>query len=214
MGSLSLDDARRIFGARLLGPDRVAAVLGDVPPAPTSLPIDAELATRLAREGCGLAWRTAATADGRPVTLARLHEATSADRARGFKGDEPWFVDLPFASTETPETGWAIFAAEPWGETLNRTFAAGEDALRARAGSTPWRRRRAVEIAYDCFVAAAAGGRMLERAWDWSDSRSTDGGLLTLGGFGPTGMDVIAYSRAVKHDALGICPTLVFPATA
>ena len=138
-----------------------------------------------------------------------LFRSTAADRSRGFKGDEPWFVDLPFASTETPETGWAVFSVAPWAETLNRTYLAGDEALRARAGALPWRRRRAVEIAYDSFVAATAGERLLERTWDWSGSASTDGGLLTLGGFVTSGIDVIAYSRAVKHDALGICPTLV-----
>ncbi|MBU6281853.1 hypothetical protein KGQ64_06385 [bacterium] len=209
MASLSLADARRIFGARLLGPEGMGRVVGDLPSPPESLSIDADLATRLAREGCALVWRATATADGRPITLARLHEATAADRSRGFKGEEPWFVDLPFAAEETPETGWAVFARAPWPETLNRTFGAGDAALRTRAGSFAWRRRRAVEIAYDCFAAAAAGERVLERAWDWSGTASTDGGLLTLGGFGDAGLEVIAYSRAVKHDALGICPTLL-----
>jgi len=208
MASLSLADARRLFGARLLGPERMARTLGTLPAPPESLSIDAALATRLAEEGCSLVWRASATADGRPVTLARLHEATAADRSRGFKGEEPWFVDLPFASQETPETGWAVFARAPWPETLNRTFGPGDEALRARAGSLGWRRRRAVEIAFDCFAALDGGDRLLERAWDWSGTASTDGGLLTLGGFGPQGLEVIAYSRAVKHDALGICPTL------
>ena len=180
-----------------------------MPAPPESLPIDPESATRLAQEGHGLAWRAAATVDGRPITLARLHEATAADRSGGFKGEEPWFVDLPFASDETPEAGWAIFSLAPWRETLNRTFDAGDAAMLARAGTDPWRRRRSVEIAFDCFAAVAGGERLLERAWDWSGSPSTDGGLLTLGGFGATGLEVIAYSRAVKHDALGICPTLV-----
>lgn len=209
MGSLSLADARRIFGARFLGPERVAGVLGTLPDAPESVPIGEEEATRLAREGFALVWRTATTGDGRPVTLSLLHERTAADRSRGFKGEEPWFVDLPFASTETPDTGWALFSVTPWAETLNRTYLAGEESLRARAGAMPWRRRRAVEIAYDCFVAATTGERLLERTWDWSGTPSTDGGLLTLGGFGTSGIDVIAYSRAVKHDALGICPTRV-----
>ncbi len=208
MASLSLAEARQVFGARLLGPDRLARVLGDLPAPPDSVAIEPEFATRLAREGCGLVWRAATTADGRPVTLARLHEATAGDRSRGFKGDEPWFVDLPFATEETPETGWAVFALAPWPETLNRTFGAGDAALRQRAGAHLWRRRRAVEIAFDCLAAAATGERLLEHAWDWSGTPSTDGGLLTLGGFGASGLEVIAYSRAVKHDALGICPTL------
>ena len=209
MGSLSITDARRIFGARLLGPDHVAKLVGGIAPAPEALDLSAAEAEALAHAGCGLVYRAAETVDGRPITLARLHECTSADRSRGFRGEEPWFLDLPSALEETPEAGWAIFFREPWAETRNRTVDAGDAAMHLRAGTTPWRRRRSVEIALDCFMALAAGDRLLEHAWDWSATPSTDGGFLNLGGFGSAGMEVVAYSRPVKHDALGICPTLV-----
>ena len=62
---------------------------------------------------------------------------------------------------------------------------------------------------YCLAVAAVRRSRLLEAAWDWSSTPSADGGLLNVGGFTEAGLDVLAYSKAVKHGALGICPTLV-----
>ena len=38
---------------------------------------------------------------------------------------------------------------------------------------------------------------------------TADGGLLNVGGYTDAGLDVLTYSKAVKHGALGICPSLV-----
>jgi hypothetical protein len=43
--------------------------------------------------------------------------------------------------------------------------------------------------------------------WDWSSSRTIDGGFLNLGRFNDAGMQVFSYSRAVRHGQLGVCPT-------
>ncbi len=53
---------------------------------------------------------------------------------------------------------------------------------------------------------------LLADRWDWSSTSSNDGGLVNVGAFGEKGLDVLSYSKAVKHGALGICPTLVVPA--
>lgn len=209
MELLGLDDARRIFGASLLGPERVAEILGEPCDASPTLAIDAPTAERAAAAGYACIWRPATTASGAPVTMALLHQRTSAARGRGFRGDDPWWLEQPTALEETPERGWAIFHRAPIASTLNRTFDVGSAELERFAEGRAWRRRRAVEIALDTLVAAGAGLRLLETTWDWSASPSTDGGLLNLGGFGPDGLEVLAYSRAVKHGALGICPTLV-----
>lgn len=209
MGQLGIDGARRIFGGSMIGPEQVAQLLGEPCDAAGPLALDASTAEQAAASGCACIWRPARTASGKPVTMALLHERTAAARGRGFRGDEPWWLEQPSALEETPEAGWAIFHRVPIGSTLNRTFDAGSAELERFAGGRPWRRRRAVEIALDTLVAALAGQRLLESTWDWSASPSTDGGLLNLGGFGPEGLEVLAYSRAVKHGALGICPTLV-----
>ena len=68
------------------------------------------------------------------------------------------------------------------------------------------RRRSAVEVAFDTLCwHAAKGERLLATTWDWSRSPSSDGGLVALGEFGAKGLGCIAYSRAVKHNLLGVC---------
>ena len=116
-------------------------------------------------------------------------------------------------NASTAEPGWVLVAKEPWRETLNLVYDRAEAALEQRAGSDPWRRRRAAEIAFDTLAYAAARGRhLLADRWDWSSTSSNDGGLVNVGAFGEKGLDVLSYSKAVKHGALGICPTLVVPA--
>lgn len=208
MDHLSLTDARRIFGRGFVDPALVTDLLGGGAAPAQGPPISAADAEALAAAGCGCTWRTARTADGRPVTLALLHGLTAADRGRGLRGDDPWWIEQPAALGETPGEGWAVFHLAPLAATLNRTWDAAEAELRRHGAGRPWRRRRAVEIALDTLAAARGGERLLAAAWDWSTSPSTDGGLLNLGDFGPGGLDVIAYSKAVKHAALGVCPTL------
>jgi hypothetical protein len=68
-------------------------------------------------------------------------------------------------------------------------------------------RRSAVEIAYDTLLwFRTHGERLLPASWDWSRSGSTDRGYAALGEFGPAGLGVIAYSRAVRFGTLGVCP--------
>jgi hypothetical protein len=65
-----------------------------------------------------------------------------------------------------------------------------------------------VEGVYDtllCFLARKV--RLLEHSWDWSRSATLDGGYLNVGGFGATGMQILSFSRAIRHGRLGVCPT-------
>src|SRR5439155_1039217 len=64
----------------------------------------------------------------------------------------------------------------------------------------------AAEIAFDTLLwERVHGERLLAAAWDWSRSVSTDQGYAALGEFGPHGLRVIAYSRAVRFGTLGVC---------
>ncbi len=212
MSTLNRDAARRLFGDDLLDREALRALLGErVPDLPPN-PFDTKTAEAAREQGCLLVYRVAALPDGRPLTLANL-AAVVAERRDGivaFAGDDHWFVDDDVVNGETPEEGWALVAKEPWPETLGKTFAAGEAALARRAGTEPWRRRRAVEIALDTFTYAAARGvRLLADRWDWSATQSRDGGMVNVGGFTEAGLEVLSYSRAVRHGALGICPTRV-----
>jgi hypothetical protein len=78
----------------------------------------------------------------------------------------------------------------------------------ARGAPGGCRRRRGVEIAFDLLVyQQARGTRLLGKTWDWSSSRTIDGGFLNIGRFNNAGMQVFSYSRAVRHGQLGVCPT-------
>lgn len=212
MSSLDSEEARRLFGDDLIDPAALHALLGEEPVSVPAIPFSRETAEAAQRAGCLLIYRPAALADGRPLTLATLADVAS-NRGGGivaFAGDDPWFIEDPVAGTESVEAGWALVAKEPWPETLNKTYPVGEKALAQRAGSVPWRRRRAAEIAFDTLAyAAARNTRLLAKHWDWSSTQSRDGGWVNIGGFGDAGLEVLSYSRAVKHGALGICPTLV-----
>ena len=108
------------------------------------------------------------------------------------------------------EAGWALVAKEPWRETLNQSYGRGQDAAaapRGRAAVAP--PPRSGDRVRRARLRAARGTRLLEDRWDWSSTQSHDGGLVNVGRFGDTGLDVLSYSKAVKHGALGICPTLV-----
>lgn len=215
MSTLSLPEARRIFGDDLIEPGMLGRLLGEPPPgnpAATSIPFTVAAAEAAHAAGCVLLYRPDRAADGRELTLSLLAErcAGQGDTSLRFRGDEPWFQAQPFATGERPQAGWALVFREPWRETLNQTYERGAAALRARGGATGWRRRRAVEIAFDCLAMASLRRvRLLERAWDWSSTAAADDGLVNVGGFGAGGLEVLCYSRAVKHGALGICPTLV-----
>ena len=215
MSTLSLEDARRIFGRDLIEPTPLAAILGlELDPEWTKgpIPLSADVAAAGHDAGCLLLFRHDTLADGTPLSLGTLLDRTvkAAHPAIRFRGEEPWFADDTRICAETPERGWALATPQPWPGTSNQTYEKAGGVLQARAAGAPWRRRRSVEIALDCFaVFAARGERLLEHAWDWSSTQSSDGGLVNVGGFSGDGLDVLSYSRAVKHGALGVCPTLV-----
>lgn len=212
MTILSLDEASSLFGADLIDAGALAALLGANPEPASEIPFSREVAQAARAAGCMLVYRPRTLPGGGAVTLAGL-VALCAQRGDGlvaFAGEDPWFVDDAVVEADAAEPGWALVAKEPWAETLNLVYARGEEALRRRAGDQPWRRRRAAEIAFDTLAhAAARGGRLLAERWDWSSTASRDGGLVNVGGFDQAGLDVLSYSKAVKHGALGICPTLV-----
>jgi hypothetical protein len=214
---LSFREARELFGADLFAADLVAQALGEAPPRDAdqnaTLPLSRADARAARETGAFLIQRQAALADGAGLTLALLHQRFKGSSGAGaprFRGEDPWFLGQDFAEHETPELGWALVAKEPWPQTLNQTFDQASEALSRFAGGARWRRRRAVEIALDCLVVAAIRGeRLLASTWDWSSSSASDGGRINVGGFGGSGLEVLSYSKAVKHGALGVCPTLV-----
>lgn len=211
MSLLSLDDARRLFGSSLLGPESLTSFVGGTIPT-RELRIDTALAEQAQREGCLLLYRPAELPDGTPITLASLFErvATLASPGSGFRSEDPWFLRDPIARSESVEAGWALVSREPWPETCNQTYDAGDRAIAHRAAGRPWRRRRGVEAAFDTLAFRHVRGvRLLAESYDWTATPSADGGFLNVGGFDEGGLDVLAYSAPVKHGRLGSCPTLI-----
>src|SRR5262249_47874691 len=112
----------------------------------------------------------------------------------------------PFAKTDTCAAGWWLVHRAPLRSTCNLTYRAQDAALGALASAPPTR-RSAVEIAYDVLLwARVHDERLLATTWDWSRTETADQALVALGEHGPEGLHVIAYSRAVRFDPLGVCP--------
>lgn len=211
MSNLSHDEARNLFGPDLIDAEALRALLGSAPAAP-EIPFAHDVATAARESGCMLIYRPAAVPGVAALTVAGLAKLCTgrSDGLVAFAGEDPWFVEDATVNADTIEAGWALVAKAPWPETINQVYARGEAAMERRAAGLPWRRRRAPEIVFDVLAyAAARGTRLLADRWDWSSTQSHDGGLLNVGRFGQTGLDVLSYSKAVKHGALGICPTLV-----
>ena len=208
---LKVSDAHAILGHDVLGAEEAHAVFGVRVEAPP-LPFTAEelndakangemLVLRLAKEG------------GTPLTLQRMiqHLPQLFDerylRKMGYQLRDDWGIELePLATTDTCTFGWALVRKEILDETRNLAYDEQEAVVtRTRVDL---RRRTAVEAAYDTLLHfGARHARLLEKTWDWTKSRTVDGGYLNVGGFGPAGLQILSFSRAVRHAALGVCPT-------
>src|SRR6266404_338116 len=177
-----LDTAARALGGAVLGPREITAALGFDALAVLT-PTEQAAAARL-RTGLDPA----------------VHKGV------GYLLRPEWTIDdQPFATEETCTAGWCLVRREPLDETLNRAYADQDRVLGPAPPDRP-RRRSAAEIAFDTLLwERVHGERLLAATWDWSRSVSTDQGYAALGEFGPHGLRVIAYSRAVRFGTLGVC---------
>jgi len=218
-----LAEATAALGGAVLGPAELASALGFDPLAVLTAeeraavqrvpfgPADWE---RARREGELLVLRVPRDPEG-PLTMLRIAARIGGMNPRVHEGvgyllRDEWTIDpQPFAKDETPTAGWFLVRRAPVRDTLNVFYREQDEALErlglpTRAGVP--RRRSAVEVAFDTLAwHKARGERLLASCWDWSRSPSSDGGLVALGEFGEHGLGCIAYSRAVKHNALGVC---------
>lgn len=212
--------ASRAVGGAVLGPRELAAVLGydpfavlkaDERAAVSRLPFapaDLEWARAV---GAMLVLRVPRAPEG-PLTIVALAERLggvdpAARKGVGYMLRPEWTIDdQPFATEETCAAGWWLVRREPVPETLNRTYLAQDRALGTPRPGRP-ARRSAVEIAWDTLLwERVHGERLLATTWDWSRTVSLDQGYAALGEFGPQGLRLIAYSRAVRFGTLGVCP--------
>lgn len=218
MPSLRIDEVRAILGADLLGPEEVSHVFG-APPAELLPEIPFSRDTLAAARQCGamLVLRTAQSADGSALTilqiLDRYPQAFDAKLTRkaGYLLKDEWGIALePLAATETCTPGWALVRKEVMEDSCNLPYDEQAVAVQ-RFGAllgVPVRRRTAVEIVYDIVLYFGARNvRLLERSWDWSSSLTLDRAYLNAGGFSSSGMQILGFSRGIRHGRLGVCPT-------
>lgn len=217
-----LAEARAVLGDSVLGPEELAAALGfdplslltaDERAAIDPLPFDSAALASARAENELLVLRIARDPDG-PLTMLQLEKrlgglAPQVHRGVGYLLRDEWTIDgQPFAVRDTPVTGWYLVRRSPHPATLNRSYRAQDAALRTLAGrrSGIGARRSAVEAAFDllCWY-RHSGQRLLAAAFDWTHSRSSDGGFVAVGGFGPSGLEILAFSAAVRFGSLGVC---------
>jgi hypothetical protein len=222
-----LQDARELLRGNIVGPDTVADALG----APLSellsaeedarirrLPFDRSTLQRAAAQGALLVLRVPRDRTG-PLSILRLHErfpkafaAKGLTDGVGYQLRSEWTAAAqPFAA-EPPELGWRLVCTAPPPETLGRIHAQQEGALAVFAeqvgmSASRGRRRTAVDVVYDLALAFAADNRrLLATTWDWTRTETVDGAFVTVGNFGPGGLQILAYSAAVRFGSLGMCP--------
>jgi len=219
-----LDQATEALAGAVLGPAEIGAALGfdplavltaDERGAVAQVPFPADELVRARADGEFLVLRVPRDPEG-PLTMLRLAERLSGGldprvhKGVGYMLRDEWTIDRqPFATAEVCAAGWHLVRREPLPTTLNRGYREQDLALAALGPTRPGvpRRRSAVEIAWDTLLwQRTHAERLLADAWDWSRSESSDRGLAALGEFGPQGLGVIAYSRAVRFGTLGVCP--------
>jgi hypothetical protein len=208
---LKVSEAHAILGHDVLGADEAHAVFGVRVEAPP-LPFTAEELAAAKTAGEMLVLRLAKDATV-PLTLQRMiqHLPQCFDerylRKMGYQLRDDWGIELePLADTDTCTFGWALVRKEILDETRNLAYDEQDEVVTRHRVDV--RRRTAVEAVYDTLLHfGARHARLLEKTWDWTKSRTVDGGYLNVGGFGPTGLQVLSFSRAVRHGALGVCPT-------
>jgi hypothetical protein len=215
------DAATRVLGGAVLGPAELAAAFGFDPlsvltpterTAVARVPFSPADLERARADGELLVLRIPRDPDG-PLTLLRLAARLdggldpAVHKGAGYLLRPEWTIDdQPFAAAETCTAGWWLVRRAPVPATLNRSYADQEAVLGPAPADRP-RRRSAPEIAFDTLCwQHVHGERLLASSWDWSRSVSTDQGHAALGEFGPAGLRVIAYSRAVRFGTLGVCP--------
>jgi len=217
MPAVSIEEARSILGTDVLGADEAQAVLGPLRNAPDAIPFPHEELSAALRRDEMLVYRCSHRQDGTALTMAHLIDRFPAafDPAFlekvGYQLKDEWGIRLePRATVDTCSDGWALVRKVLIDDSRNRAYDEQESVLqryREVAGSE-YRRRTAVEVVYDTVLYWKTHGTpLLANAWDWTSSETIDGGFLNVGGFGPKGMQLLSYSRAVRHGALGICPT-------
>jgi hypothetical protein len=223
--STPIAEARDLFGASLLTPDDVGRLLSVAPEklavgdhaALDIVPYGRSVLDAGRARGDLLVFRTGTDGAG-PLTLLAMVERFPETvqpqllKGVGYQLKDEWSVaQEPFASSATCRPGWRLVHGALVPSTCNLDYQQQNVALARYAEALGLQgrlaRRSAIEVVYDTILLKRAHGtRLLEHAWDWSDTPTQDGGFVTVGEFAADGLRVVGYSRAVRFGTLGICP--------
>jgi hypothetical protein len=217
---VAVEEARAVLGDDVLGPEEVAAAFGHASKTIVPIEFTSEQLRAARRAGEMLVLRVAHLTDNTALTLMQMvHRFPAAFdqrllRQMGYQLKDDWGIELePLAATETCAVEWALVRKHILDESRNLAYEEQAVALQRyaetlRVPANAVRRRTAVEAVYDTILYSVTRGvRLLENTWDWCSSATIDGGYLNVGGFGDNGMQILSYSTAVRHGALGVCPT-------
>jgi len=220
--STAVHIARQILGDDMIGLDEIRMGFGDVEGVEDqaqSVPFStADL--EAAKHNDEILILRAAACGGESITMRwfieRFPDAFDPATLRkvGYQLKDDWGIELePLAATETCRPQWALVRKGILDATRNLSYDEQDEHLQTYAGTRRAadrvRRRAAIEIVFDLLAThRAGGGRLLRRSWDWSRSRTVDGGYLNVGRFTEQGMQIFSYSRAVRHGELGVCPNI------
>jgi hypothetical protein len=214
--STELQRAREILDEDVIGPQEIQRVFGVSAAAATgttaTVPFSTQQLQRARAEGELLILRLS-RAGGEALTLRQLIRLFPSAfdptylRKMGYQLKSEWGIEVePLASEETCAERWALVRKEPLLQTCNLSYEEQEEVMAGTAGRGV-RRRSATETAFDLVAYhGSRGRRLLYDSWDWSSSRTADGGYLNVGHFDDKGMQVFSFSPGVRHGKLGVCP--------
>ncbi|MDP2638303.1 MAG: AAA family ATPase [Candidatus Levybacteria bacterium] len=141
----------------------------------------------------------------KPVNLLNLRELFKKTNPFGNGAifyDQNWYDNEDFAK-QSLKAGFSLPTREILADSISKTW--NEQQTLLLKGE---RRREAIEVLWDgTLYYATTGKKFLEDKYDWTQTRTSDGGLVGVGGFGSGGLGVSSWPAGSSHSYLGVCPS-------
>lgn len=160
-----------------------------------------------------------------PLTLIGFRELFRKDPSSNLeavfysfhKDATDWYKTQDFATHPGEiQLGWAIVKKDVLPDSTNKNWNQQEEVLKNygakiksdKAGNPVVRRRTATETAWDTLLYYTnTGERLLEKVYDWTKSRASDGSLVDVGVFGSYGLLVVRWDPEGAYSSVGVCPS-------
>lgn len=133
------------------------------------------------------------------------------------KDANDWYKNEAFATEMGGiKLGWAFVKKEPLDDSFDKTWKEQEEMLEKYAKTlnhtslrrTNVQRRTALEAIWDNMLYYINNKeRILPDKYDWTKSRTSDGGLVFVGGFDSGGLVVDSWVPESSFSSLGVCPS-------